>query len=201
LSALAAKDFNALGHIFLPEVRFRGLVPSSEQYGATASEAVGLLRDWFGDKDTIEIVQSAIDLVDNVLSIRYRLMVHDSQDGWQVIEQHAYCELREGMIAEMRLICSGFHPDPNYSKELGLNSRQSPQPRLGGTVFYNAGSKGCAEGPLDEIARLMRQLDSGQTLEIHATDPSVAGDLPAWCHLSGNEFVKSEADNYLIRRI
>lgn len=55
------------------------------------------------------------------------------------------------------------------------------------------------EGPLDEIASLMRHMASGQTLEVRATDPSVAGDLPAWCRLSGHEFIKQEGDRYLIR--
>ena len=84
-------------------------------------------------------------------------------------------------------------------KKMGSDSRQPSGPRLGGTLFYDAGSKGCAEGPLDDIVRLIRQLDSGQTLEIHATDPSVAGDLPAWCRLSGHELVESQAENFLIR--
>ena len=49
---------------------------------------------------------------------------------------------------------------------------------FGATTFYDAGDKGCGAGPLDEIADLMGRLASGQTLEIRATDPSVAVDLP-----------------------
>ena len=111
LAALTARDFDALERIFLPRVRFRSLVPSGEFFGVTSTEAVRSLRNWFGDEDTIDILQSTIDLVEDVLSIQYRLRVHDSYGGWQVIEQHAYCMLREGRIADMRLICSGFHPE------------------------------------------------------------------------------------------
>lgn len=199
LTALSTQDFVALEQIFLPKVRFRSLVPSGERFGTNSTEAVGWLRKWFGDEDTIEILQSAIDQVQDILSIHYRLRVHNPHSGWQVIEQNAYCVLREGRIAEMSLVCSGFHRLPDYSKDLGADSRQSPQPILGGTLFYDAGSRGCAEGPLDDIARLLRQLESGQTLEIHATDPSVAGDLPAWCRLSGHQLVESKAEHYLIR--
>jgi TusA-related sulfurtransferase len=74
-------------------------------------------------------------------------------------------------------------------------------PILGADSFYyDAGDKGCGDGPLDDISRIMRQLAPGQTLEIRATDPSVAVDLPAWCRLTGNEFVAKREDRYLIRR-
>jgi TusA-related sulfurtransferase len=75
-----------------------------------------------------------------------------------------------------------------------------PASRLGADAFYDAGEKGCAAGPLDEIAALMRRLAAGQTLEVRATDPSVAGDLPAWCRLAGHELVTRDEDHCLIRR-
>ena len=71
---------------------------------------------------------------------------------------------------------------------------------FGADAFYDSGDKGCAEGPLDEIAAMMRQLESGQTLEVRATDPSVAVDLPAWCRMTGHTVVEQEQDRYLIRR-
>ena len=76
---------------------------------------------------------------------------------------------------------------------------QAPKSQLGGDVFYNAGNLGCSEGPMDDIAAIMRHLNLNQTLEIYATNPSVARDLPAWCRLSGNEFVKQVAHSYLLR--
>jgi tRNA 2-thiouridine synthesizing protein A len=71
---------------------------------------------------------------------------------------------------------------------------------FGADAFYDAGNKGCAEGPLDRIAALMRQLESGQTLEVRATDPSVAVDLPAWCRMTGHTVVEQQGDRYVIRR-
>ena len=71
---------------------------------------------------------------------------------------------------------------------------------FGVDAFYDAGDKGCGAGPLDEIADLMRPLAPGQTLEIRATDPSVAVDLAAWCRLTGHTLVTQEGDRYLIRR-
>ncbi len=71
---------------------------------------------------------------------------------------------------------------------------------FGADAFYDAGDKGCADGPLDEIALLVRRLSPGQTLEVRATDPSVATDLPAWCRLARQELVSHQGDRYLIRR-
>lgn len=76
----------------------------------------------------------------------------------------------------------------------------TPGPQLGADAFYDAGSRGCAEGPLDEIALVLRGLAPGDTLEIRATEPSVAGDLPAWCRLMGHQLVRQEGDRYLVRR-
>ena len=71
---------------------------------------------------------------------------------------------------------------------------------LGADAFYDAGDMGCGAGPLDEIVAQMRGLAPGQTLEVRATDPSVANDLPAWCRLANHEFVAHVGDRYLIRR-
>lgn len=67
-------------------------------------------------------------------------------------------------------------------------------------AFYDAGDQGCGEGPLGKIAALMRNLEVGQTLEVRATDPTVAVDLPAWCRLTGHVIADQRADRYLIRK-
>ena len=53
---------------------------------------------------------------------------------------------------------------------------------------------------LDKIAATLRKMDSGQTLEVRATDPSVAVDLPAWCRMVGHTLVEQQDDRYVIRR-
>jgi TusA-related sulfurtransferase len=71
---------------------------------------------------------------------------------------------------------------------------------LSADAFYDAGDQGCADGPLDEVAAQLRRLAPGQTLEVRATDPSVANDLPPWCRMTGHELVTRDGDRYLIRR-
>ncbi|MCB0209383.1 MAG: sulfurtransferase TusA family protein [Anaerolineae bacterium] len=67
-------------------------------------------------------------------------------------------------------------------------------------TWYDAGDKGCAEGPIQEIAAIMRGLEPGQTLEIRATDPTVRIDLPAWARLTGHEVIEEREHRYLLRR-
>ena len=61
-------------------------------------------------------------------------------------------------------------------------------------------SKGCADGPLDDIAAIMAGLHAGQTLEIHATDASVAVDLAAWCRMTANVLLDQRGSRHLVRR-
>jgi tRNA 2-thiouridine synthesizing protein A len=72
--------------------------------------------------------------------------------------------------------------------------------RYSADAFYDAGNKGCGDGPLDDIAMLIRRMTPGQTVEIRATEPSVAVDLPAWCRLTGHTLVQHDDDRYLVRR-
>ena len=193
LEALAAQDFDRLAALFAPRVRFRALLPGQTCEEKTAAAATGQLRDWFGEADTLQVLQSTADQVSDRLHLAYRLRSHDTANGWQVIEQNAYCDVQDDRIADMALLCSGFRPDP------GMRAATPPS-HFNADAFYDVGAKGCADGPLQEIASLMRRMSSGQTLEVHAVAPSVAEDLPAWCRLAGHELIDHEGEYYLIRR-
>lgn len=81
-----------------------------------------------------------------------------------------------------------------------LSQEAAPTSLFGAAFFYDAGDAGCAFGPLNEIAALMRRMNPGQTLEVRATDPTVAVDLPAWCRLVGHRLIAREGHRYLIER-
>lgn len=77
--------------------------------GSTASEATGYLRRWFGDADHHELLDGDAEPIADRLHVRYRFRVHDA-DGWQVVEQPAYCDVKDGKITGLDLVCSGFRP-------------------------------------------------------------------------------------------
>ncbi len=44
------------------------------------------------------------------------------------------------------------------------------------------------------IKSKLREMSSGQVLEVRVDDPSARGDIEAWCRLSGNILLKIIAD-------
>lgn len=65
-----------------------------------------------------------------------------------------------------------------------------PESRAGPVV--DGGDRACGELLL-VLAAHARRLGPGTLLRLIATDPAAAIDLPAWCHLTGHEFVARSA--------
>lgn len=52
--------------------------------------------------------------------------------------------------------------------------------------------------PIVEMAKRVRQMASGQVVEVWATDPVARNDIPAWCRKTGNEFLgREDRDGYI----
>jgi len=66
--------------------------------------------------------------------------------------------------------------------------------------LLDAGSGGCEEGALLKLRDLMKGLEPGQVLEVRSTDPGVREDLPAWCRLTGHEFLGAKGARYFVRK-
>lgn len=109
LKALRRQDWAALQSCFALNVQFRALTPPGLRGAGDADAAVGYLSRWFGDADQLVLVDSRIETVQDRLSISYRFRAHEDQ--WYVVEQRAYCNVSEGRIEGMDLLCSGFRPE------------------------------------------------------------------------------------------
>jgi TusA-related sulfurtransferase len=194
IQALTNRDFDELVALFGSPLRFRALVPKGIREANQPLGAVAWYRRWFEEADTFELQASSVEQVADRLSMNYRIRLHD-EAGWQVIEQKAFCMVQAGRIQDMALVCSGFCLEGGASQTRQVSGEQSTA-----DAYYDAGARGCAEGPLEEISDLVRSLQPGQSLQVHASDPSVAADLPSFCRLAGHEFVEQETDQYLIRK-
>lgn len=59
--------------------------------------------------------------------------------------------------------------------------------------------------PMMKLAKAMKELSSGEVLEMLGTDPGTKSDLPKWCEKTGNEMLE-ESDagggvfRYLIKK-
>lgn len=58
--------------------------------------------------------------------------------------------------------------------------------------------------PVVKLARAIREIELGQTIEAFATDPSVTADIPAWARITCHELVVLEKQNgqfrFVVRR-
>jgi hypothetical protein len=108
-AALAAKDFDRLLDLLDPEIDFRGMTPSRFwEAGDPESVVSGVLRLWFEDTDDIvSLDRVETDTVADRERVGYRFTVVNP-DGRFVVEQQVYLSERDGRIAWMRAMCSGF---------------------------------------------------------------------------------------------
>jgi hypothetical protein len=109
--SLAAKDFEAIRALLHPEVDFRGLTPRMNWEAGDPDEVIGsVLRQWFEDSDEIEeLVQVETDTFADRERVAYRFRVRNPE-GVFLVEQQVYLSERDGRIAWMRSVCSGFRP-------------------------------------------------------------------------------------------
>ncbi len=110
LAALTGRDFADLEACFQPDVRFRALIPPGVRDTMDAKSAAHFRR-WFGDVDELTLQQGHVRTVVDRLYVSYRLLVVDS-DGHRIVEQQAYCDVEDGSIARMDLLCSGIQICP-----------------------------------------------------------------------------------------
>lgn len=73
------------------------------------------------------------------------------------------------------------------------------------TVTVDARGQSCP-GPLVSLAKALRDAESGDLLELLASDPGSRSDVPSWAEISGNELLESaeiaEASfRYLVRKV
>lgn len=180
--ALADRDFERLEACFNQEVRMRALVPSGPQDLSGAPAVVAMLNSWFGDAESIQVLQKSVYRVADRLHLRYRFRTHYSDGETDLIEQDAYFDLHEGAIAAIDLLCSGFRPESN--------DESKPVQR------FDAGDLGCSSGLPEEFRRRIDGIPIGSILEIVTRDPAAKEDLPSLSRLLGHQVtsVKKSAD-------
>jgi len=111
VAALANRDFEKLEACFHPEVQFRALIPPGLRERNGSAEAAAQLKAWFSGADRMQLLQKEVYPLSERVHISYRLRELYSDGETEVIEQHAFCDVREGLIESMDLLCSGFLPE------------------------------------------------------------------------------------------
>jgi hypothetical protein len=109
--ALAEKDFDRVLTLLDPEIEFRGVTPRRFWEADDPEVLIGeVLRTWFEDSDEIEALEKLeTDAFADRERVGYRFRVRNPE-GLFLIEQQLYISERDGKIAWMRSLCSGFRP-------------------------------------------------------------------------------------------
>ena len=116
VTALVAKDVEAVKALFAEEFVFSGMTPSRSWEATSTEELVDILfANWFEPQDVVEDVVAvetgvAVDRprVDYTLRVRTPAGLHQ-------VEQRSYFDLdANGRIERMSTLCSGFRlvPEP-----------------------------------------------------------------------------------------
>lgn len=107
--ALARTDYEAVEQLLHPDVDFRAATPNCFWEAAGPRAVIDeVLHEWF-DGDQLEGVESVEtgSVGGERTRVGYLIRGRD-EDGPFVFEQQAYLEERDGRIAWMRVLCSGY---------------------------------------------------------------------------------------------
>jgi hypothetical protein len=105
--ALARRDFGGLGQLLHPEIDFRALTPRRTWEPVGHTQALDVLRTWFGNCDVEQLACLETDSFADRHRVGYRFLGHRAGEPF-VIEQQSYFSERDGRIDWIRIVCSGF---------------------------------------------------------------------------------------------
>lgn len=118
IRAITGGELDRLEQFCSPKILSRLLLPAGLVTVHNASDLVAEYRAWFGGCTDFKVEASRIGRVGEKLGISYRFLLQDHGD-WYRIEQQLYCILKDGRVAQLHLLCSGF-------QLVGLNEPAAP---------------------------------------------------------------------------
>ncbi len=176
--ALSDRNPERLKACFHPEIRLRALVPKGYQEQDGPSAVAARFTSWFAEAESIQVLEKNVYRVGDRLHIRYRFKERYSDGESETIEQDAYCDLYEGHIVSMDLLCSGHRPE---ARELIKDVR-----------FFDAGDLGCSSGLPEEFRHQIEGVPVGSLLEVTTRDPAAKEDLPSLARLLGHRLLSAK---------
>ncbi len=183
-----------------PAVSFQFLTPKRFVTLDNVADLVARFQQWFGECTDFQLQSSRIDFVGERFGIFYRFLLQE--DGtWYNIEQQLFCTLQGGRISQLHLLCSGFQPvAANNESTSQLTGNEIAHDQL--LEFYtNSSNKDSTCAVLTPTIRAkLREMQSGQILEVRVDDPTARADIESWSRLSGNELLNVIEDDTDILR-
>jgi TusA-related sulfurtransferase len=194
IRAIADKAPERLERFCQPEVVSHLLVPRRYMKYDNVTDLVEEVRGWFGNCSDFQVEHSRVEQVGERLGIFYRFLLK-KQGAWYTIEQQSYSTMRDGRIAQFHLLCSGFQPMASSEQDELSNvpvEGEASADRDALLVFHTDTTASASTCALltPAIKSKLREIDSGQVLEVRVDDPDARDDIEAWCRLSGNPLLR-----------
>ena len=109
----------------------RLLLPAGLVTVHNAADLIAEYRAWFGGCTDFKVEASRVGRIGEKFGISYRFLLQDQGD-WYRIEQQLYCILKDGRIAQLHLLCSGFQlvdaSDQAMRADVPENRIEDPHP-------------------------------------------------------------------------
>jgi len=181
ITSLSERDSKKLASCFHPDIRFRALVPSGLRECRGSLNATALMQSWFVAAERLQLLHKEVYSVSHRLNASYRFREFYSDGETEIIEQHAYCDLRNGLIESISILCSGHLPEQSEVTNEQVHHR------------YDAGDLGCGSGLPQEFRRQVGAIPIGHTIDILTRDPSAKEDLPSLARLLGHQVLSVQS--------
>lgn len=107
IRAITEGSLDRLQQFCDPKILSRLLLPAGLVTVHTAADLVAEYRAWFGGCTEFKVEASQVGRIGEKFGISYRFLLQD-QGVWYRIEQQLYCILKDGHVAQLHLLCSGF---------------------------------------------------------------------------------------------
>jgi hypothetical protein len=113
LDAIVARDEYEMFELFAPDVWLRAMLVREVVEHHDAVAAVARFHGWFGTALAVEVQDAATSPAFSREHLRYRFRLRPAwaPDVWHVIEQSGYARIRDGRVARLDLVCTGFVPE------------------------------------------------------------------------------------------
>ncbi len=201
VAALADADEDALRGMLDEQVRLRALLPRRSVDVAGRTAVVDEMLGWFDDVPSVVAVATTIDTVGDLVHATYRFALRGLAIE-HVVEQSAFVAVADGRITLFRLVCSGFRPafepgpppdaavrgDPRAADHRPDRHSRAEEAAPRAVRRLDALGQGCATlTPL--IAGALRELGTGDVIEVVTDDPAARDGIAAWSRLTGHAVV------------
>jgi hypothetical protein len=107
LDALGRHDYAGLVGCFAAGAQLRAVVPSGVREDEGGEAIAARFERWTAEAD---LVDSGVDVFVDLLRLRYVFHEIDPDGGLSSFEQTVYADIDDGLIASMRIACSGPRP-------------------------------------------------------------------------------------------